>query len=1035
MIIFKTISKIMLQDQATLIITGDTKGRISGEQIQGQNNIINSSSNSFDLQDNSGRQSQQASRLSALARSPQNQSQNNTNNDNNQGGRVEQRARQDPRHFSLINAFLEYFDPILAFICLSLTFFLEVTIVASTSRGDIIATCIIGVFACVLIYVSILLSYSIFKKMFIKSKMTSLLLCCTLARKCRRRQLKYRYKYITLIMNVGIAITISVLTANQISKLKEDEKYGNYDQDKKAENQAIIKLIVMHCISYWLLSLFEVTIGCFKLALLLALGIIFWPCLLIYYQKYGKFYMMDMRRNRRERERRRRERSNRNGAAGDDNTDDEAGDPNNPRVGGRNADRLQIKNLNKADMKKFLQTVFFRKKKGALDDLREDQQNCAICLDQFQKENQIVELNCNEGHLFHFGCLEAWASRQQNCPLCRKDLIDEENVGSIILEIQGKEKPNEYALEDSQKVNLKQLELNPKNLKHLPSEERREILNAFNISIFEDSQILNDSISKMNAQEVDESMDNNASQNQSRYMNGLNSRLSVQNHNVAANGLPNLNIDQQIRNQNSINNHQQNSNGIHTRNQDRQQQQMQQQQKKYNQSFKRREINEQPNHEQQNRGTKEDKQKQNLKKKQKVSKHMSNQIQYEKEIFHVGQMEEQKDENDAEDQEVQIINKISNPQIKKKKTRTEKRQSDYDEEEKVPRQNRMLSKNQSKKMPSINQDQLISDSENSNLHQSYDRQIQEFEQALNDIKAKLKSKKDTSGKQYKNRQRNHNNLTNNNEKDNQIIKQQIKRDKEQKQQAKHEDKMDKQKDNTSNIFKNSSSIMNKNTYLQTANTNLNNNYQQSLSIQPTAADQQLQIQPINGYELMQTRIMSKKSTDPMSQNHFRSGGNYMMNTQFEILSINDSTSNNNLMLNQNIISSQYSGLKNDEDIKKRKQQKAQRKANNQSDLRNLEESILQEQLQSEKEEEQKQNKHRSKKEKLKNKYSIKIQDQDNNQQDEYDKDEDQSERSVNLDDTFKQFDLKQIKKQINQQELESDTDEQFEDDESPRTKQ
>ena len=127
--------------------------------------------------------------------------------------------------------------------------------------------------------------------------------------------------------------------------------------------------MVFHCISYWLLSLFEITIGCFKLVLLLAFGVIFWPCVILYYKKYG--------------------RPTRN--------------PNSVR--NQNSEEIQLaslKNLNKHQMKKFLKIVFFKKKQEAIKSLKVELQSCAICLDPFSGEADIIELNCNEGHLFHF---------------------------------------------------------------------------------------------------------------------------------------------------------------------------------------------------------------------------------------------------------------------------------------------------------------------------------------------------------------------------------------------------------------------------------------------------------------------------------------------------------------------------------------------------------------------------------------------------------------------------------------------------------
>jgi len=86
--------------------------------------------------------------------------------------------------------------------------------------------------------------------------------------------------------------------------------------------------MIIHCVCYWLLALFEITIGCFKLALMVAVGLAFWPCLILYYRKFGRD-LMDDRRRRSERRRNRRNNSRNQ----DEDTEDDA--ENNGRSGSR----------------------------------------------------------------------------------------------------------------------------------------------------------------------------------------------------------------------------------------------------------------------------------------------------------------------------------------------------------------------------------------------------------------------------------------------------------------------------------------------------------------------------------------------------------------------------------------------------------------------------------------------------------------------------------------------------------------------------
>ena len=52
------------------------------------------------------------------------------------------------------------------------------------------------------------------------------------------------------------------------------------------------------------------------------------------------------------------------------------------------------------------------------------QSNCWVCLEEFKKGDQIVELHCAKGHMFHPGCIEDWAKSNKSCPLCRTNFVE-----------------------------------------------------------------------------------------------------------------------------------------------------------------------------------------------------------------------------------------------------------------------------------------------------------------------------------------------------------------------------------------------------------------------------------------------------------------------------------------------------------------------------------------------------------------------------------------------------------------------------------
>jgi len=51
---------------------------------------------------------------------------------------------------------------------------------------------------------------------------------------------------------------------------------------------------------------------------------------------------------------------------------------------------------------------------------------CAICLDEFSKQDQVTTLECHTKHIFHSICLDRWIQQQHNtCPVCREQIIPE----------------------------------------------------------------------------------------------------------------------------------------------------------------------------------------------------------------------------------------------------------------------------------------------------------------------------------------------------------------------------------------------------------------------------------------------------------------------------------------------------------------------------------------------------------------------------------------------------------------------------------
>ena len=47
---------------------------------------------------------------------------------------------------------------------------------------------------------------------------------------------------------------------------------------------------------------------------------------------------------------------------------------------------------------------------------------CSICLSTLENEELVIQLKCNNRHIFHTKCLEEWLKHQEKCPLCRSEI-------------------------------------------------------------------------------------------------------------------------------------------------------------------------------------------------------------------------------------------------------------------------------------------------------------------------------------------------------------------------------------------------------------------------------------------------------------------------------------------------------------------------------------------------------------------------------------------------------------------------------------
>jgi len=69
--------------------------------------------------------------------------------------------------------------------------------------------------------------------------------------------------------------------------------------------------------------------------------------------------------------------------------------------------------LSKWDLE-VLPTFFYSKKEDV------NNEECSICLGQFDLGEMLISLPCDKKHSFHAACIRQWLERQNSCPLCQK---------------------------------------------------------------------------------------------------------------------------------------------------------------------------------------------------------------------------------------------------------------------------------------------------------------------------------------------------------------------------------------------------------------------------------------------------------------------------------------------------------------------------------------------------------------------------------------------------------------------------------------
>jgi hypothetical protein len=86
---------------------------------------------------------------------------------------------------------------------------------------------------------------------------------------------------------------------------------------------------------------------------------------------------------------------------------------------------LQEKYKIKIDYKEYYKTKHFAIKN------QNHNKHCIICLENYKYHDKVAFMNCQ--HKYHSNCLKTWLNVNPSCPICRKDIInDNDNDNNLI---------------------------------------------------------------------------------------------------------------------------------------------------------------------------------------------------------------------------------------------------------------------------------------------------------------------------------------------------------------------------------------------------------------------------------------------------------------------------------------------------------------------------------------------------------------------------------------------------------------------------
>lgn len=81
----------------------------------------------------------------------------------------------------------------------------------------------------------------------------------------------------------------------------------------------------------------------------------------------------------------------------------------------------ELEGTSPTDVVSGFETILFSEDLFGDQEAKQHPGQCSICIREWSCDDVIVVTPCS--HIFHAGCLAAWLSASQHCPLCRRDVV------------------------------------------------------------------------------------------------------------------------------------------------------------------------------------------------------------------------------------------------------------------------------------------------------------------------------------------------------------------------------------------------------------------------------------------------------------------------------------------------------------------------------------------------------------------------------------------------------------------------------------